>query len=395
VSVPETPNSQGTQRRWTRRDFLRVAGGAALGLVAVACGSESSGDGGNGGGGNAPAVISSATKDVYYDGEIFDAGGATLRLADWPGFWEEMQRKYLLDQFEKDFNCKIEYDGSFPWFPKFMASGPKEPAFDVANWNLFELFKTAKAGDFFVPIEELKENVPNSKDLWDFAFRNGYGITYTYSQYGYIYRSDLVDPPPTSFKDFWEERFAGKRGTYITSNSLQMTFFMMASLVFGKDETDLEAGFKAMEDAMPMKISDFTGNMQALAERGEVLIAVQHDGEAYLQMDKGVPIGWMYWTERQPILTQTKTVSRYSQPIQKKLAYALIQRSTDPAYLEAVSKENATRPTNKNAKLPEVLASKGLDNTAEAAEQLWIPPWDWYIEHEQEINERVNRIFSQ
>ena len=36
-----------------------------------------------------------------------------------------------------------------------------------------------------------------------------------------------------------------------------------------------------MRDAMPAKISDFTGNMQTLVERGEVQIGVQWEGECY------------------------------------------------------------------------------------------------------------------
>jgi putative spermidine/putrescine transport system substrate-binding protein len=380
-------NRQTVTARMSRRQALRMAGATVVGVAAAACTQGGAGQ-------QAPAQQTPATKDVSYDGGIFDAGGATLKLADWGGFWEEMQRKNLLNQFEKDFNCRIQYDSSFPWFPKFAASGPKSPAFDVANWNLPEMFKTARAGDYFVPLDELKANVPNSQDLWPFAFENGKGITYLFSQYGYAYRKDQVDPPPAKFTDFWEDRFSGRRGSYITSNTLQMVFFMMASLAFGNDEKDLNAGFDAMQRAMPMKISDFTGNMQTLLERGEVVISVQHDGEPYAQIDKGVPLGWMYWTEKQPILTQTKTVSRYSEPVQKKLGYALINRSTDPAYLEATGAQLYVRPTNRKAAIPENLASKGVVNTEDAARQLWIPPWDWYLDHEQEITERVNTIFG-
>ena len=337
--------------------------------------------------------------EVIYEGEVFDAGGAVLRVASWGGFWEEIERKYLLSQLEQEFNCKVEYDSAWPWFPKFVAGGVDNPPFDVANWNLPELFKTAKAGardgGFFVPMEELKANVPNSKDLWDFAFRNGHGITYLFSQYGYAYRTDLVDPPPTDFKSFWEERFADKRGTYITSNTLQMVFFIMSSLVWGKDEFDIDAGVDAMKRAMPMKISDFTGNMQTLLERGEVHICVQHDGEPYSQIDRGVPVGWMYWTEREPILTQTKTVSAGSGEVQKRLAYAYINRACSPEFQEAMAREVYLRPSNKNAVIPENLADKGVENTAEGMDQLWIPPWDWYLEHEEDIVERVNEIFGQ
>jgi putative spermidine/putrescine transport system substrate-binding protein len=95
---------------------------------------------------------------VIYDGEVFDAGGATLRVGSWGGFWEEMERKYLLDQLEQDFNCTVEYDSAWPWFPKFVAGGVDNPPLDVTNWNLPELYQTAAAGaaqgGFFVPLEE-------------------------------------------------------------------------------------------------------------------------------------------------------------------------------------------------------------------------------------------------
>jgi len=95
----------------------------------------------------------------------------------------------------------------------------------------------------------------------------------------FCYRDDLVDVPIDSFKSFWDASLAGNRATYVTSNSLQMTFFFMASLVWGADQYDMEAGFDAMRRAMPMKISDFTGNMQTLIERGEVHCGVQWEGE--------------------------------------------------------------------------------------------------------------------
>ncbi len=335
---------------------------------------------------------------VLYTGEVFDAGGATLRVASWPGFWEEMERKYLLDPLAAEFNCKIEYDNAFPWSPKFAAGGVDNPPSDVQNWNLPDLFLTARIGavdgGYFVPIEELKANLPVVANLWDFAYGNGHGITYLFSQYGYAYRTDTVNPPPADFKAFWEDRFADKRATYITVNTLQMVFFMMASIAWGKDEFDIDAGVDAMKRAMPMKISDFTGNMQTLIERGEIDICVQHDGEPYAQIDRGVPLGWMYWTDRNPILTQTKTVSKNIGDVQKKLAYAYIDRACSPAFQEEAAKQVYLRPSNKLTTIPENLASKGVANTEDAMSKLWIPPWDWYLDNQDEIDERVNEIIG-
>jgi putative spermidine/putrescine transport system substrate-binding protein len=335
---------------------------------------------------------------VIYDGGVFDAGGATLRVGSWGGFWEEMERKYLLDQLEQDFNCTVEYDSAWPWFPKFVAGGVDNPPLDVTNWNLPELYQTAAAGaaqgGFFVPLEELQANVPNSADLWPFAYQFGHGLTYLFSQLGYGYRTDQGDPP-TDFKSFWEDRYADKRGTYITSNTLQMIFFIVASALYGSGEQDIPAGIEAMRAAMPMKISDFTGNMQTLLERGEVNICVQHDGEVYAQMARGIPAGWMYWEEFKPILTQTKVVSKGSGEIQKRLAYAYIDRACAPEFQEASAVDVFLRPANMNAVIPENLAELGVTNEASAMEGLWNPDWDWYLENRTEIDESVNEIFGQ
>lgn len=82
------------------------------------------------------------SKDAQYQGEVFDAGGATLNIGEWGGGWEEFVRAGLTDQFEKDFNCKINWDSAFPWFPKFVTQGEKDPVYDIANWNLPNLTQT-------------------------------------------------------------------------------------------------------------------------------------------------------------------------------------------------------------------------------------------------------------
>ena len=334
------------------------------------------------------------SQDVMYDGGVFDAGGATFRLAEWGGFWEELIRELLLDDFETEFNCKIEYDSSWPWFPKYAAGGPTDPPYDGTNWNMPEMFKTAGAGDYFLSQEEISANVPSSADLWPFAYETGIGFTWAFGQYCYAYRTDIADPAPMAFEDFWQDQYSGQRGTYITSNTLFMAFFMMANHVFGGDQREMDAGVDAMRRAMPMKISDFTGNMQTLLERGEVTIGVQVDGEVYMQMDRGVPVAPMIWKERMPILTQTQTISRYSEPMQKKLAFALLNRRLSPEFVTRFDEVFYLRPTNSKAVVPDNLASKGVANTADSVEGLWIPDWHWWLENEDEIVETVNEIFA-
>lgn len=372
----------------SRRALLRASllgGAAAIGLGA--CGS-----GGSGSGSSASSTGSGAA--TSYSGEVFDAKGATLNMACWANPYQSLLDKYVLNKFKSDFNCKINYYSTFPWTPKFVANGPKNPPFDVANWNLPDLVQAAQAADFFVPVHELVQNVPNASQTWPFASANGHGLTYLYSQYGYAYRTDLVKPAPTSFKDFWDSRFANKRGTYSTDNTLQMVFFMMSALAYGGSAKDVQAGYKAMKAAKPVLVSNFTGNMQSQLTRGEVEIAVMDDGDTYYLVQHGAPVAQYYWTEKKPILTQTLTVSKHSKPTQQRLAYALVNRMMEKGFQENMGQALSYRPTNQQAAIPGRLVKLGVKNTADATKNLWVPPWDWFVKQEQQINTEVNTIFG-
>jgi putative spermidine/putrescine transport system substrate-binding protein len=335
------------------------------------------------------------SKDVIYDGAVYNAGGATLPIAEWGGFWQDIMKRILMDQFEKDFNCKISWDTSWPWFPKFVANPKDKPPFALTNWNYPELYKTANAGDYFMPLDDVVANVPNAADVWPFAKASGLGITWAYSRYCFAYRTDMAQPPPTKFTDFWDSRYGGgKRGTYITSNTLQMDFFIMSNRVFGKDQYDDKAGYDAMKRAMPMKISDFTGNMETLLERGEVAIAVQNDAEVYMPADKGIKIAALVWEEYKPILTQTRTISRYADPAQKKLAMALLNRILSPEFLTKFAATFYMRPTHRNVVIPPNLARHGIKNTEQEVAGYWTPDWQSYLKREDDIVDTVNGIFS-
>jgi putative spermidine/putrescine transport system substrate-binding protein len=128
-------------------------------------------------------------------------------------------------------------------------------------------------------------------------------------------------------------------------------------------------------------------------ERGEVAVAVHIEGEALSLKKKGVPVDVWQW-DSHPILTQTKTISRHSDPMQKKLAYALMNRTLEPAFLNAFGDEFLWRPTNSKAAITASLAAEGVENTPEATKAFWVPDWDFFVKNKQDITERLNSIFG-
>ena len=120
-----------------------------------------------------------------------------------------------------------------------------------------------------------------------------------------------------------------------------------------------------MKKLVPLKTSDFTGNMQALLERGEIVACNQWDGEMWAMEDRGVKVGQYIWEEKKPLLTQTRTISKYAEPMEKKLAFALMDRTLDPKIFGKFAELFYLRPTCKNIEVTPKMAAKGITNTAE------------------------------
>ena len=101
---------------------------------------------------------------------------------------------------------------------------------------------------------------------------------------------------------------------------------------------------------------------------------------------------WL-WDSR-PILTQTKTISRYSDAMQKKLAFALLNRTLSAEFLNAFGDQFLWRPTSAKASIAAPLAEAGVRNTPDAVEDFWVPDWDFFVANKLDITDRMNQIFG-
>ncbi len=363
----------------SRREFIRLAGLAGAGIAAssffVSCGgSDESGD-----------------KETYA-GEVFDSGGAVLNIGIWGSVWSDFERENLLNQFETDFNCTVQIDSGPQWYPKLVAAGVDDPGFDLLNQNLPEASQAQAAG-FYVPVDEVKANVPNAADLWDFSF-DGTGIIRAWSGLGLGYRTDLVDPAPKSWADFWDDRFDGNVRGILTplNNTFTGSLFMMASRIFGSGYDDTEAGLQAMRDLVPVKLADLSPTLDNWLAEGEVIIANMFDGEAFGAAANGVPASWIGPEEGIPLLAQNVSILKGSK--QKRLAYALLNRMCSPEYQEKLSGFFFMRPTNKKTNMPQGLLDVGIRNNEEDVSQVWVPDWTWWNEVEGPLSEEFDKIMQ-
>ena len=310
----------------------------------------------------------------------------TLVVTGYGGRWSEVMKRALVEPFEKKHNVKVEIVTGITteWVAKLMAAGPDNPPFDVIVGNEPPLPLPRERGFFDKRNEAL---APNIKTVYPKALVGDSAVVLFWSRIGLAYRTDLVKLKPQSWKDFWNEEFAGRRGTYTITNTLGINFLFMANKVYGRDFFDMDAGLAAVKRLQP-KIVDFTGTMEKLLEQKEVAIAVLHDGSAWDLAKRGLPIDWVAPSEGVPILDQVAQVTRGSK--QKDLAWKLIDAYLSPEVQLAFATELFFSPTNRTVKLPPDVAGKIISGPKDV-ERLFIFDWSQIAQQRPAWTERWNK----
>jgi putative spermidine/putrescine transport system substrate-binding protein len=320
---------------------------------------------------------------------IARAQAATLKITTWGGKWGEVMKGEVIPAFEREFKCKVEVDQAFPYLPKLQASARNAPVYDVLHANSNEQWRAAVDG---LVVEKITEKeVPNIKDVYPYAVSDKIaGVTIFTSAVGLGYRTDKGLPAPKSWKDLADPKLAGQRGGYqIPVNSLGQSHLMLLGQLYGKGMTDLDAAYKALEQLKPMKLVDFTGQMEKMLLQAEVVMGIIHDSGIYRYDGDNQPIAFAAPAEGVLSLEQVLNVAPGSKV--KELAYGYIDYMLRPDIQKRLSEAVWYSPSNRNVKLDPKYDAK-LYNTPKKVATLIQVDWKWYNARKDEIDARVARI---
>ncbi len=320
---------------------------------------------------------------------VADAQAATLRITTWGGKWGDVMKGEVLPAFEKEFKCKVEADQAFPFLPKLQASPRNAPVYDVLHANSNEQWRAVTEG---LVVEKIGEKeVPNIKDVYPYAVSERIaGVSIFTSAIGLGFRTDKGLTPPKSWKDLADRKLDGQRGGYqIPVNSLGQAHLMMLGKVYGSGLTDLDAAYKALEQHKPMKLVDFTGQMEKMLLQAEVTVGVIHDSGIYRYEGQNQPIDFAVPQEGVLALEQVLNVTPGSRV--KELAYAYIDFMLRPDVQKKLAEAVWYSPSNRTVRMEPQYEAK-LFNTPEKVAQLIQVDWKWYNARKDEVDSRVARI---
>lgn len=322
---------------------------------------------------------------------ILHAQTATLKITTWGGKWGDIMKADLLPAFEKEFKCTVSADQAFPFLPKLQASPKADPIYDVLHTNSNEQWKAVEEG--LVGAKLSVKDVPNLKDVYPYAISDKIvGVSIFTSAIGLGYRTDKGLTKPTSWKDLADPKLAGQRGGYlIPVNSLGQAHLMMLGKIYGKGFTDLDAAYKALEALKPIKLYDFTGQMEKALLSAEVAMGVIHDSGIYRYQGTGQPVDFAIPTEGVVALEQVLNPTPGSKV--KELGYAYIDYMLRPDVQKKLAEAVWYSPSNTKVKL-EPKYDAALFNTPEKVAKLIQLDWKWYNERKDDVDMRVARILK-
>lgn len=320
---------------------------------------------------------------------ILRAQTRTLKITTWGGKWGEAMKSQILPAFEQEFDARVEVDSAFPYLPKLQASPPDDPIYDVLHANSNEQWRAADMGLVMETITA--EQVPNIAEAYDYAASDKIaGVVIFTSAIGLGYRTDSDVPPPTSWTDLSNPDLAGRRGGYqIPINSLGQAHLMMLGRIHGDGLQDMEAAYAALEELKPIKLVDFTGQMEQNLLSGEIVMGVIHDSGIYRYDGQDQPIAFARPEEGVLALEQVLNVTPGSKV--KDLAFDYINYMLRPDVQKTLSEIVWYSPANRNVELAPRYA-EALLNTPEEVAQLIQPDWRWYNANKERIDREVMRI---
>lgn len=324
----------------------------------------------------APAILHAQTK--------------TLKITTWGGKWGDIMKSTVLPAFEKEFKCTVQADQAFPFVPKLQASPRNDPIYDVLHTNSNEQWNSLTEG-LVMPKITVKE-VPNVADVYPYAVSDKIvGVTIFTSAIGLGFRTDKGLTKPTSWKDFADPKLAGQRGGYlIPVNSLGQAHLMMLGKIYGKGFTDLDAAYKALEALKPIKLVDFTGQMEKMLLSAEVSMGIIHDSGVYrYEGANAQPVDFASPSEGVLALEQVLNVTPGSKV--KELAFAYIDYMLRPDVQKLLGEAVWYSPANRKVKLDAKHDEKLLTTEAKVATLIQLD-WKWYNAQKEDIDARVTKI---
>lgn len=345
--------------------------------------------GDSGAGSQGPSGVSSPTSAS--NGAAEDSG--PLVIASWGGHFSQATQEYLVKPFMQETGIEVQIVDA-PG--KQVANLQAQERAGKFQWDLLD---SVTAADAFVlaDLGLLAELPPNLKAKLESELQEGavesFGFTFSNLAYVIACNMDVMESCPDNQADFFDpSKFPQAREMIATFPLLNLTFASMAGGVQPQDTAtspiDLDLAFSKLEEIKPqVKLWWESGDQMEQALRtGEVDMGIVYSGRAFGLIDTGMnlQVNWSggiynpgYWAvvagsqHKDAAFRFLEWVATHPEA-QAKWAEATGYSVPHPKAFDYLDEKTKTR----------------LADYPDNYKQLARLNYDWYVEHQEEVNKK-------
>ncbi|TQE99321.1 MAG: ABC transporter substrate-binding protein [Spiribacter salinus] len=290
-----------------------------------------------------------------------------LRVSVWGGSWRDTVAETVGEKFTEETGVEVEYvtGGTMDRLNRAqLAKGDPETDITFTTSHVGWLY--ANSGLF----QELDpERIPNAASM----FEEGRISEHHYGAWSYVYtigyRPDML-PEGVTF-DSWEDLWSPELEGMIALPDFDPSHIIAVSAMLeGADIENWREGTERLKALRPNIKSYYSsdGTSQQGMQSGDTPVQVLLSGNAFHQMDEGVPIELVIPEEGAVVGIDTVAINAGTE--RTELAYEFINYLYDPEVQAEIAELKKLGPMNPDAEVPEDIASlPGVFTTPEEWEE--------------------------
>jgi len=232
--------------------------------------------------------------------------------------------------------------------------------------------------------------LPNAAGVYpQFINPGNMGIRAIISPIGLAYRTDMVQTPPTSWTDLWQNpEFRGRTGLYQIGNTGAVLLLRLVGQLYGSGPDDFDTAFAKLKELLPFTQASWSGEAAAALIRGDVIVAPVDWTEIMILQDKGAPVAVV--APQEGVLAFEQSFNLVATGTEKEAAHAYLNYLLSAEVQSQMAAAFYTSPSNTGATVDAALAQR-LPIIGDAMAQIRSFDWDSYVPVAAAIADRWNR----
>jgi len=314
-----------------------------------------------------------------------------ITIAIFGGEWGEAIKNNIVKPFELETGIKvkiIEGNSTTTYSRLLQEKGSSTIDLALMDSGISEL--SYKEGI----LDNIDENKIKEKDaLHPEAFHGEreaiFGIALGYWGLGIVYNTEVVENPPHSWKDFWNNEYKGRVTIPTPATTGGFPLLMQVSELVGDEKGNVEKGLEYLSELEVVAYFDSSGTATNLYQSGEAAVGAHYGGPAYVMKDQGQPIEFIVPDEG--VLGAGSFWHIVKGTSKSEQIYSFLNYATTKSAQEGIAKDLYLAPIHKEVELDEKTLERMPYGENGSLQDINMPDYNLINEHRDEWTELWNR----